>query len=88
MKLASSEANWSRLVLVKFLATLRPLIGGSYLIASGGFMLWVAVFKTPEEQLVSGIVLVAGVALFILGFLEIVTAMRRTLKSDRDFASL
>jgi hypothetical protein len=62
---------------VKSLARLRPLIGGSYLIASGGFMFWVAVFKTPEEQFVSGIVLAAGVALFVLGFLEIITASRR-----------
>jgi hypothetical protein len=62
---------------VKFLARLRPFIGGSYLIASGGFMLWVAVFRRLEEQLVSGIVLAAGVALFVLGFLEIFTASRR-----------
>ena len=70
---------------MKLLARLRPLIGGSYLIASGGFMLWVAVFRTPEEQFVNGIVLAAGVALFALGFLEIVAAMRRQPKSDRDF---
>lgn len=62
---------------MKFLARLRPFIGGSYLIASGGFMFWVAVFKTPEEQLVSGIVLAACVALFVLGFFEITTAFRR-----------
>jgi hypothetical protein len=72
---------------VKIVARVRPFIGGSYLIASGGFMFWVAVFKTPEEQFVGGIVLAAGVALLVLGFLEIVTASRRTPKSDRDFVS-
>lgn len=56
---------------------LRPLIGGSYFIAGGGFMLWVAVFKAPEEQLVSGIVLACGVALFVLGLLEIKAARSR-----------
>jgi hypothetical protein len=56
---------------------LRPLIGGSYLVVGGAYMSWVAVFRTPDERLVSGIVLAAGVALFVLGLLEIITALRR-----------
>ena len=72
---------------MKVPARLRPLIGGSYLIASGAFMIWVAVFRTPEEKFVSGIVLAAGVALFVFGLLEIITALRRTRTSTRDFVS-
>jgi hypothetical protein len=56
---------------------LRPLIGGSYLVVGGAYMFWVAVFRTSDERLVSGIVLAAGVALFVLGLLEIISALRR-----------
>jgi hypothetical protein len=59
------------------LRRLRPLVGGSYLVVGGGFMFCVAVFKTPEERFVTGIVLASGVALFVLGVLEITSALRR-----------
>jgi hypothetical protein len=40
-------------------------------------MLWVATFGSPEERLVDGILLVSGIALFVLGLLEIIAALRR-----------
>jgi hypothetical protein len=62
--------------LVEIPPRLRPFIGGAYFVAGGGFMLWVAIFGLPEEPLVDAILLVSGIALFVLGLLEITTASR------------
>ena len=56
---------------------LRSFIGGGYFIAGSGFMFWVSVFRSPEERFVGGIVLASGFALFVLGLLEIASALRR-----------
>jgi len=55
----------------------RSLVGGSYLVVGGGFMLRVATSPSTDEALVDGILLAAGLGLFVLGLIEIVTAWRR-----------
>jgi hypothetical protein len=55
---------------------LRSMLGGSYFVIGGTFMLWAAAFKSGGG-LVRFVLLVCGSALALLGLLELIMALRR-----------